>query len=320
MLHLATMTNIATNNSIRLKIKKIIWDERRRRSQKGTNNNGPICDNSKGEYLAVDSDDEIVLEGLEVFNRYRNNDIVGERYRNIDGIHGCAVNRSKVKEVFGELLDVDFDTSSELDEDSESVMMELTPFEEIPPRANSFRQSIKTKLRKLLSNSPTEMLNKLEYEGENYSPVSMKIPVIEDTEQYNRLDTLLFDLLDAEDPRIKFNQYVDVLIYNGNYNTPGGNSGDTIGSGRLWRNLSLRKNSFRNSYAPSKSPRVRPILKSKTNENYEYEAFQIREFDKINFENFMHNFEKYETSKLNQEPYLNDARINQLKNYYHCNN
>ena len=164
------------------------------------------------------------------------------------------------------------------------------------------------------------MLNKLEYEGENYSPVSMKIPVIEDTEQYNRLDTLLFDLLDAEDPRIKFNQYVDVLIYNGNYNTPGGNSGDTTGSGRLWRNLSLRKNSFRNSYSPSKSSRVRPILKSKTNENYEYEAFQIREFDKINFENFMHNFEKYETSKLNQEPYLNDARISQLKNYYHCNN
>ena len=135
------MTNIATNNSIRLKIKKIIWDERRRRPQKETNNNGPICDNSKGGYLTVDSDDEIVLEGLEVFNRYRNNDIVGERYRNIDGTHGCPVNRSKVKEVFGELLDVDFDTSSELDEDSESVMMELTPFEEIPSRANSFRQS-----------------------------------------------------------------------------------------------------------------------------------------------------------------------------------
>lgn len=314
------MTHIATNNSIRLKIKKIIWDERRRRSQKGTNSNPPICDNSNGGYLDIDSDDEIVLDGLEVFNRYRNNDILGERYRNIDGTHGCAVNRSKVKEVFGELLDVDFDTSSELDEDSESVMMELTPFEEIPSRTNSFRQAIKTKLRKLLSNSPTEMLNKLEYEGENYSPVSMKIPVIEDTEQCNRLDTLLFDIVDVEDPRIKFNQYVDVLIYNGNYNTPGGNSGDTIGSGKLWRNLSLRKNSFRNSYAASKSPRVRPILKSKTNENYEYEAFQIREFDKINFENFMHNFENYETSKLNQEPYLNDARLNQLKNYYHCNN
>lgn len=314
------MTNIATSNSIRLKIKKIIWDESRHRSQTELEGDGSICEESNEENLNTNLENEIMLEGLEVFNRYRNNDIVGERYRNIDGNSVCAMNRSKVKEVFGELLDMDFDTSSELNEDDESVMMELTPFEEMPSRTNSFRQSIKNKLRKLLSNSPTEMLNKFEYEGENYSPVSMKIPVIEDAEQFNRLDTLLFDLQDVEDPRIKFNQFVDVLVYNGNYNTPGGNSSDTIGSGRLWRNLSLRKSFFRNNYTASKSQRVRPILKSKTNENYEYEAFQIREFDKINFENFMNNFENYETCKLSQEPYLIDARLNQLKNYYHCNN
>mmetsp|Transcript_8247 Transcript_8247/g.10307 ORF Transcript_8247/g.10307 Transcript_8247/m.10307 type:complete len:316 (+) Transcript_8247:77-1024(+) len=313
------MTNIATTNSIRLKIKKIIWSESRHRSQTGLESNRIREESNEGN-LNTNLEDEIMLEGLDVFNRYRNNDIVGERYGNIDRNSECAMNRSKVKEVFGELLDMDFDTSSELNEDDESVMMELTPFEEIPSRSNSFRQSIKNKLRKLLSNPPSEMLNKLEYEGENYSPISMKMPVIEDTEQYNRLDTLLFDLQNVEDPRIKFNQYVDVLVYNGNYNTPGGNLSDTIGSGRLWRNLSLRKSSFRNNYTASKSQIVRPILKSKTNENYEYEAFQIREFDKINFENFMNNFENYETCKLNQEPYLIDARLNQLKNYYHSNN
>lgn len=312
------MTNIETNNPIRLNIKKII----RRRSHRGTDSNEPKGDRSNDGNLDNGSNDKIVLEEkLEVFNKYRNNDIVSDRYKNIDGANVCGMNRSSLKEVFGELLDMDFDISSELFEDSESVMMELTPFEEIPSNTNSFRQSIKTKLKKLVSNSPTELLiNKLEYEGENYSPVSMKIPVIEDIEQYNRLDTLLFDLLCIEDPRIKFNEYVDVLIYNGNYNTQGCNSNDTIGSGRLWRNLSLRKNTLRHSCITSKSQGVRPILKRKTNENYEYEALQIKEFDKINLEKFMHNFENYETSKLNQEPYLNDARLNQLKNYYHCNN
>lgn len=316
------MTTITTNNSIRLKIKKFIWDDRRLRSHKDADNITLIGDVTDGDDLSssgpinVVSDDE-----LEIFKKYRNNEIRRDRYKNIDGANVCGTNRSKANEIFGELLELDFDTISELDEDYESVIMEFTPFEEMPSRTNSFRQSVKNKLKRFLSNSPTEMLTRLEYEGENYSPVSMKIPVIEDTDQYNRLDTLLFEHPSVEDPRIKFNQYVDVLIYNGNYNNnlDAGNSSDTIGSGRLWRDLSLRKNSIRHPFTTSKSQTVRPILKSKTNENYEYEAMQLKEFDKINFEKFMCNFENYETSKMKQEPHLNGARLNQLKNYYNCN-
>lgn len=310
------MTAVSKNNSIRLKIKKLIYERPLR--MRGVPSIIPTEKGLDDNFLDDTSVSNASCEQFEVFNKYRNNDIIGDRYRNIDGNHMCVTNKSTIQEIFGDLLEIDFDTCSELNEEDEGVIMELTPFEEVPSQANSLRRAIKNKLKRLVSHSPTVFHERHEYEGDNYSPLSMRIPVIEDTEYNNRLDILLFEIPVTDDPRIKFNEYVDVLIYNGNYTAKPDIETSPGSGGKLWRNLSLRKNSIRQTITSSQ--RIRPILRSKTNENYEYEALQVKAYDNINFEKFMDNFENRETSKLNQEPYLNGARINQLKNYYHSNN
>lgn len=284
--------------------------------------------------LATSQSRGVDEEELEVFNRFKTVDLedtIGEGSES-----GGIVTRNNVDcgSIDSDYFNISFDTDEEdIELEQEPIVMEFTPFEDEPViPAEGFRKTVAKMFRKMVSRQSLELLKKEQSEiiGDNYLPVSLKIPVIEDIDDYKKLDLLLFqDEKNLDDSKIKFNEFAEVLFYNGNYETTNPNkqtqpsmqyvplypqTPKKLGRGTLGRSFSLSKNSVRYSF--SKTSKANSILKNKTNDNFEYETLQLRETDKVNFENFMMDFEHYEAMKMDQEPYLNNLRLNQLKNYY----
>lgn len=310
------ITNVI-HGSIRLKLTNFIGMDKHLPPEKASSNLSSIFEASEEETTSNSSAD-IDTDELEVFNKYKVHGLGQEMFDLYKDAGTVPSDCNEDGGFFGEFLDINFDSASEMSSD-ELVTMELTPFEEIVS-LSTLKQTIKNKFRRLLSASPAEFPTVPDDYGENYSPVSIKMPVIEDTEQYNRLDLLIFHNEEA-DSKIKFNQFVDVLVYNGNYNTKvdSGGSGDSVYGNTFRRRFTLSRNSFRNTFGTLRSPKISSILKNPNNNNYEYEVSQLKEIDKVNFESFITSFENYESCKLNQGPYLSDARLNQLRNYYEYN-
>lgn len=273
-------------------------------------------------------------EELEIFNRFRTTDIEDTFAEEAESGEIAAANNVDCGSINSDYFNISFDTDEDDTElEQESVIMEFTPFEDEPViPADGFRRTVANMFRKMVSRQSLELLKKEQPEviGDNYLPVSLKIPVIEDIDDYKKLDLLLFqDEKNIDDSKIKFNEFAEVLFYNGNYESKKSSkptqpnrayvplhpeAPKKSGRGTFGRSFSLSKNSVRHPF--SKTSKANSILKNKTNDNFEYETLQLRETDKVNFENFMMDFEHYEAMKMDQEPYLNNLRLNQLKNYY----
>ncbi|CCE78010.1 Piso0_000622 [Millerozyma farinosa CBS 7064] len=277
---------------------------------------------------------EVDEEELEIFNRFKTTDIENAFGEEAESGGIVAMNNVDCGSINSDYFNISFDTDDEdAESQQESVLMEFTPFEDEPViPADGFRRTVAKMFRKMVSRQSLELLKKEQPEviGDNYLPVSLKIPVIEDIDDYKKLDLSLFqDEKKIDDSKIKFNDFAEVMFYNGNYESTKSNkpvqpnrsyvhhqpeTPKESGRSTIGRSFSLSKSSVRHPF--SKTSKANSILKNKTNDNFEYETLQLREKDKVNFENFMMDFEHYEAMKMDQEPYLNNLRLNQLKNYY----
>ncbi|KAK6200911.1 uncharacterized protein RJT21DRAFT_119853, partial [Scheffersomyces amazonensis] len=76
-----------------------------------------------------------------------------------------------------------------------------------------------------------------------------------------------------------------------------------------------------NTVAANKSSTLPPsILKNKVNQNYEAENINSLREQEVNLEDFMHNFAKFEMEKYMKEPFLEQMRLEQLREYYNNTN
>ncbi|CUM64931.1 uncharacterized protein PRCAT00002549001 [Priceomyces carsonii] len=245
----------------------------------------------------------------------------------------------------------DHDTNSI--EGNDSIVMELSPF-----MSNSFSSfddgRFSTKLRIFVNNikralcrntsmkSPMVVCN-FELESyEDFSPVSMKVPIVdnEHTNSFRKLDFSFFSEGDTQETfehssTIKFSNFADVVLYNHkgieNYNS-GSNATDCTSTSNEIENENCRRHilSFdrqRGALASSDCERnfafpydrVNSILKSRINRNLESELAKAKNDEAVEVDTFLKNFEHIEIEKFKKESELNGLRLLQLKNYYKNN-
>lgn len=186
-----------------------------------------------------------------------------------------------------ELLDFKFETSSQLsfeEQEKNDTGLQMSPFEEDPdlqemekPEKKGFRSTVYDKCRQLFAAYSTASEEDWQSIGQKYNPVWLQIPLTEGPrENYKKLNLLLFEPpeLHSEDTRIKFSQFADVLVYNGNYETK-------IDESESHYSRLPSRNRSKDFFKSYRFNQTSSILKNKFNLNYEFEALLLRLLDRI---------------------------------------